>query len=36
MPAGDVALDITQTNIAVQRLIEVTANPRHRYLRPAA
>jgi hypothetical protein len=25
-------LDITQTNAAVQRLIEVTDNPRHRYL----
>jgi hypothetical protein len=25
-------LDITKTNIAVQELIEVTANPRHRYL----
>ena len=26
------ALDITQTNIAVQELIERTENPRHRYL----
>ena len=25
-------LDITKTNIAVQELIEVTENPRHRYL----
>ena len=25
-------LDITQTNVAVARLIEVTENPRHRYL----
>ncbi len=25
-------LDITKTNIAVQRLIQVTENPRHRYL----
>jgi hypothetical protein len=25
-------LDITQTNVAVRRLIEVTENPRHRYL----
>jgi hypothetical protein len=24
--------DITQTNIAVERLIETTENPRHRYL----
>ena len=24
--------DITQTNIAVRRLLEVTENPRHRYL----
>ena len=24
--------DITETNIAVQRLIETTENPRHRYL----
>lgn len=28
-------LDITKTNIAVQELIEVTENPRHRYLRQA-
>ncbi len=26
------ALDITKTNVAVERLIEVTENPRHRYL----
>jgi hypothetical protein len=26
------ALDITRTNLAVQQLIEVTDNPRHRYL----
>jgi hypothetical protein len=33
MPQVDVKqLDITQTNIAVQRLIERTENPRHRYL----
>ena len=25
-------LDITKTNIAVQRALEVTENPRHRYL----
>jgi len=25
-------LDITKTNVAVQRLIEVTENPRHRYM----
>ncbi len=28
-------LDITKTNIAVQQRIEVTENPRHRYLRQA-
>ena len=33
MPPTDVKqLDITKTNIAVQELIEVTENPRHRYL----
>jgi hypothetical protein len=33
VPATDVKqLDITKTNIAVQELIEVTENPRHRYL----
>src|SRR5579884_4290836 len=33
MPHTDVKqLDITQTNKAVQELIEVTENPRHRYL----
>jgi hypothetical protein len=33
MPPVDVKqLDITKTNIAVQELIEVTENPRHRYL----
>lgn len=33
MATTDVAqLDITKTNIAVQELIEVTENPRHRYL----
>jgi len=33
MPRVDVKqLDITKTNIAVQELIEVTENPRHRYL----
>ena len=33
MPQVDVKqLDITKTNIAVQQLIEVTENPRHRYL----
>lgn len=25
-------LDITETNVAVRELIEVTENPRHRYL----
>src|ERR1039458_9877179 len=25
-------LDITETNVAVQRLIDVTENPRHRYM----
>ena len=24
--------DITQTNVAVERLLEVTENPRHRYM----
>jgi hypothetical protein len=33
MPQTDVQqLDITKTNLAVQELIEVTENPRHRYL----
>lgn len=33
MAARDVRqLDITRTNVAVQELIEVTENPRHRYL----
>ncbi|MBA3866351.1 MAG: hypothetical protein H0X42_08395 [Solirubrobacterales bacterium] len=33
MPQVDVSqLDITKTNIVVQELIEVTENPRHRYL----
>ena len=33
MPQVDVGqLDITQTNIAVQELIQCTENPRHRYL----
>jgi hypothetical protein len=33
MPPTDVKqLDITKTNVAVQELIEVTENPRHRYL----
>ena len=33
MPTVDVArLDITETNVAVRRLIEATENPRHRYL----
>ncbi len=33
MPQTDVKqLDITQTNVAVQELIEATDNPRHRYL----
>lgn len=33
MPRVDVAqLDITETNVAVRRLIELTDNPRHRYL----
>ena len=32
-PATDIArLDIRQTNVAVRELIEVTENPRHRYL----
>jgi hypothetical protein len=25
-------LDITKTNIAVEQLLEVTENPRHRYM----
>ena len=33
MPTVDIArLDITETNLAVRRLIEGTDNPRHRYL----
>jgi hypothetical protein len=33
MPQVDIKhLDITKTNLAVQRLIEATENPRHRYL----
>jgi hypothetical protein len=33
MPTVDVArLDITETNLAVRRLIQTTENPRHRYL----
>jgi hypothetical protein len=28
----DVKLDVTKTNVAIERLLEVTENPRHRFL----